>query len=223
MEYLLLAALFLGGLLVAFSTARIRRTPAGGDRPEPEEMLRNFRAGLRALERRADHLPLLGSSLQAGRKKELHRAARDRLPSLWGDTAIYLREGRRDLRGAILAAIDNLDDPLSRLLAERLRPTGAGAPLETALRAVAQELDYRPFTVGVESILLTQAHGGDLARVLGVLRDQAMDRMAYERERAAATLENRLIVTLWPLLFLALMAAIFTPIAVSGLGTLLGF
>jgi len=221
---LLLATLFLGGLLVAVATAPHAAPAAGAEgRMDPAQMLAAVRAGWRALERRADRLPLLGPALQAGRKKDLHRAARDRLPSLWGDIAIYLRQGQRDLRGAILAAIDNLDDPLSHLLRNHLRRTGVGAPLDEALRRVAQELGYRPFAVGVESLLLTQAHGGDLGKVLAVLRDQAMDRMAYERKRQAATLENRLIITLWPLLFLALLAAIFTPIAVQGLGTLLGF
>jgi len=214
MPYLLFALLGGGALLVALAgTPVLPATTAG-----TADLRAALTGRLRELERRADRLPLVGPGLARGRRRELHYAIRDRLPSFWGDLAIYLREARRDLRGAILAAIDQLQDPLSQILAQHLQRTQLGSPLDTALRAAADEIDYRPFSAGVTNLLTTAERGGDLGQLLGVLRDQAMAQLAFERREQTATLENRLILFLWPILFAALMLAIFVPIAVSGLG-----
>lgn len=213
MPYLLFALLLGGALLVALAGA-----PAGR-RTELPDLRAVLTGRLRELERRADRLPVVGPEIARGRRRELHYMVRDRLPSFWGDLAIYLREGRRDLRGALLAAIDRLHDPLSRTLAHHLQRTQLGSPLDAALRAAADEVGYRPFGAGVQNLLATQERGGDLVQLLNVLRDQAMAQVAFERREQTATLENRLILFLWPLLFAALMLAILLPIAVSGMGT----
>jgi hypothetical protein len=222
MPYLLFALLLGGALLVALAGAPALRTAAAGP-PDPStgsgQRLRAVLTGrLRELERRADRLPVVGPEIARGRRRELHYVVRDRLPSFWGDLSIYLREARRDLRGALLAAIDRLHDPLSRTLAHHLQRTQLGSPLDAALRAAADEIGYRPLSAGVQNLLATQERGGDLVQLLNVLRDQAMAQVAFERREQTATLENRLILFLWPILFAALMLAILLPIAVSGMG-----
>lgn len=225
MPYLLFALLFGGALLIALADMPGR--PAGAiaavdPTPDSGQRLRAALTGrLRELERQADRWPIVGAELARERRRELHYAVRDRLPSLWGDLAIYLREARRDLRGALLAAIDQLQDPLSQALTRHLQRTQLGSPLDAALRAAADEIGYRPFSTGVTNLLATAARGGDLGQLLGVLRDQAMSQLAFERREQTATLENRLILFLWPFLFAALMLAIFVPIAVAGLGSFL--
>lgn len=210
MAELFFALLLLGGLMIVFSGLPSRT----GDAPRPD-LRAVLTGGLRAFERQADRLPWVGRKRALERRRALHRAVRDRLPSFWGDVGIYLREGRKDLRGAVLAAIDRLQDPLSQILSDRLRKTHLGAPLDAALRDACREIAYPPFTAGMESLLSALSQGGDLVRLLEVLREQAAAQMSYEKREQAATLETRLIVVNYPFLFLALMAAVFVPIALS--------
>ena len=217
MPYLVFALLYGGALLVALSSTPVLPVTTAGS----ADLRAALTGRLREIERSADRLPVVGPEIARGRRRELHYAIRDRLPSFWGDLAIYLREARRDLRGAILAAIDQLHDPLSGILARHLQRTQLGSPLDTALQAAAAEIDYRPFSHGVANLLSTAAQGGDLLHLLNVLRSQAMDQLAFERREQTATLEIRLLVVTLPILFMALMLAIFVPIAVSGLATFL--
>lgn len=218
MHYLAFGLLLAGGLLVAFWIAPARPQPGKEKRAGPREALGDVRKALR----QADQIPLIGSGLAKTRKARLHLAVRDRLPSFWGDLAIYLREGRKDLGKAIQATIDRLEDPLSVILNDSLVAFDISGSLPTALRATAAEIDYAPFTKGVNNLLRTADEGGDIVRLLAVLRDEAMERLSYERRAQAATLENRLIVLLWPILFAALMLAIFLPIVAGGFGGLGG-
>lgn len=214
MGYAGFGLLILGGLLVVLSGL-----PAGrsGGRPGLREILTG---GLRAFERRMDRLPWVEARKAQVRKRELHFAVRSRLPSFWGDVGIYLREGRKDLRGAVLAAVDRMQDPLSEILRRRLQRTALGTPLDAALREAAEEIGFRPFTNGVLNVLSTLEQGGDIVRVLEVLRDQAMAELSFARREQAATLENRLILFLWPILFAALILAVLLPIAAGGLAVL---
>ncbi len=211
--------LIVGALCIVVATTPFPVTAE----PGPGASLREVLTGrLREVERRTDRLPLVGPRLAAARRRQVHCQVRDRLPGFWGDVAIYLKEGRRQLPGAIAAAIDRLNDPLSVALRAQMRQVQLGGTIEAALRGVAEELAYEPLADGIDDLLATEELGGDMIQVAEELRDQATDDMVFEREEATATLEIRMMVMLWPLLFLALMLAIFVPIVVSGLGTLLG-
>jgi Flp pilus assembly protein TadB len=155
------------------------------------------------------------------RRRELHLQIRNRLPSFWGDVRIYVAEGRRDLRGAIQAASDDLDDPLSELLQQELRVVQVGRPLAEALERVAEELDYAPFGDGVTSLLSTERRGGDLKQLLEVLQRTATSRLVYERKAQIATLETKMILFNWPFLFLALISVILVPIVAGAVGVFL--
>ncbi len=212
-------ALIIGAFCIVLATAPALPQPT----PDQEPSLRDALLGrLREVERRADRLPVIGPSLTTSRRRQVHAQVRDRLPGFWGDVVIYLKEGQRQLPGAIAAAIDRLNDPLSQALRTQMKKVQLGGSIEVALRAAAEELSYEPFSDGIDDLLATQELGGDMIQVAEELRDQATDDMVFEREEATATLEIRMMVMLWPLLFLALMLAIFVPIVVSGLGTLLG-
>ena len=102
MHYLAFGLLAAGGLLIAFWVAPPRPQPGKEKSAGLGEVLEQ---GRKALERQAEQIPLIGSSLAKTRKQRLHLAVRDRLPSFWGDLGIYLREGRRELGKAIEATI----------------------------------------------------------------------------------------------------------------------
>lgn len=137
----------------------------------------------------ASMLPfLIVSSRCAKHQKQVE----DELPEALDFLARVLRAGHSLATGLQMAA-DELPDPLASEFRRCYDHHSLGAPLEGAMKEMAERIGTPDFSFFVTAVLIQRTTGGDLAEVLTNISNMVRARIRLQQHVKAITAEGRMV------------------------------
>ena len=119
----------------------------------------------------------------------------DQLPEALEFLSRILRAGHSLTTGFQMAA-DELPDPLATEFRTCYDQHSLGAPLENAMREMAERVGTSDFAFFVTAVLIQRQTGGDLAEVLTNIGDMIRSRLRLQQHVKAITAQGRMVGTI---------------------------
>jgi tight adherence protein B len=136
-------------------------------------------------------LPLIPRSIVSGRAAIRRRRFGEQLPQALDSISAGLAAGL-SFQQAIKFSLQELPDPVDRVLAKAWRRMVLGFSVEDALRSLLDERSEEALALVIEGVVLQRQFGGDLVHMLDEMAGLLRERVELGREVRALTTQGRL-------------------------------